>query len=142
VAYSNDIDEVTEAMVVALREASYTFTMKKVYYGDEEHHPANPSSAVTISLESELEGTNYRMVHTFNGTIVVFHSGLGGNEISRKKCNQQAQEVSDLIHKNTLGGILVASWVSGFSPGYSARDENTVMKSTAIEWRGRSITYG
>lgn len=139
--YSKSVDEVTAALVQALKDQT-AVAFKAVYYGDEDLHPLTPAVAVVVTRESELKGTNYRMEHTFNGSIVIYHSEMQDHQITRAKCNQQAEAIEPTLHKNQLNGLVAASWVTDLEPGYSARSEQLVLKSTELRWMARSVTYG
>lgn len=138
---TKSVDDVTNALVDVLKNQS-DVVFQQVYYGDEDRIPFTPSASVSVMRESELEGTNYRMVHTFTGMIVMYHAELQDTELARSECNKQAELIEGHVHKTTLGDIVVQSWVTGLEPGYSARSEKTVLKSTELTWLARSVTYG
>lgn len=138
---TESVDDVTSALVDVLKNQS-DVAFQQVYYGDEDRIPFTPSASVSVMLDSELQGNTYRMIHTFTGVIVIYHAELQNEELARSECNKQAELIKGHVHTNTLGGIVVQSWVTKLEPGYSARSEKTVLKSTEITWLARSVTYG
>jgi hypothetical protein len=135
------VDDVTSALITELENQTQV-DFDHVYYGDEEHVPATPACSVSVERESELSGTNYRMVHTFTGLVVMYHSDMQDARTTRSECVRQAESIESVLHTNTLNGIVVQSWVSALKPGFSVRNEKVILKSTELSWVARSVTYG
>lgn len=138
---TRSVDEVTQALVDFLEEQDVV-PLKKVYYGDEERVPQTPSASVVVERESDQQGSSLRTVHTFSASIFLYHGDVKNKELTRRKCNQDAEKLEHLLNGNYLDGIVTMGLVTSLKPGYSARTEEVLLKSTSITWSATSRTVG
>jgi len=132
---------VGEALESYLEDGKDQLGIRKIWYGADDLIPETP--AITIAPEGKSRTvieTGHMTYNNFTVTITIYHARLGDPAVTRRECDQMAEDVEAYLHSNIrLGGLVYTSLVETVEPGV-ARRANVILKATRLTWVGRSKT--
>jgi hypothetical protein len=141
-APTDKVSVVAQAVRAILVEASVRLGLQDVYYGDQEKIARSPSVAVeTGNKNRDLTGAPRRTTITLQVFLILYHSKVQDNQVTRLECDLMAETIEDELHKAehvTLGGLVSHSMVTNVEYGY-ARRANTLWTATRMTYETLSL---
>jgi hypothetical protein len=139
---TDKVSVIGQAVFAILTNAAPVLGLQDVFYGDQEKIPRSPTACVETGLKNrELTGVPRRTTNTMQLFIIVYHSRVQDNQVTRLESDQFAELVEDELHKSenvTLGGLVSHSMVVSSEYGY-ARRSNLLWTATRMTYQTTSL---
>ena len=130
--------EVSNNMYARLNSNKAVLGAADVWYGPQALIPRYPAIIVEPQPKRRSYVGTHRFKLIFTVGIFVYHGKVQGSELNRQENEQAASVVEDFIHQDlTLGGLVVAGYVTLVEPGIVFRGE-VMVTSTRLTWQGES----
>lgn len=110
-----------------------------IFYGDQAKIPVTPTVCVDTDTKVRvINGTSRRTENTLTAFVIIYHSKVQDNQVTRKEADQLAEAIETLIHGDSrLGGLVIHSLVTTIQSGYAMRS-NTQYRSSRLTVQGIS----
>lgn len=140
-ALTDSIVVVAETMEQYISDNNGPFGFKKIWYGEDNLIPETPAlNIVPVIKRRELSGTGNTTDNTIELNMMVFHSRLDKPTVTRKECDELAEQLEALLHENKhLEGTVIYGYVRELEPGVATRN-NVMMRATRLLWTSLSKT--
>lgn len=146
---TDSLDAVTQYVVDKLRanaavlksSSNVVVDAADIYFGDQDKMPRTPSICVDPgNRRRDLQGVSFRTDNNFTIYILVYHSKVQDNELTRKEAQQISEAVETLLHLDPqLGGLVIHSYCSLNESGYVYR-QNTMYRTNRVTFEPYSKT--
>lgn len=135
------IDKLKANASVLVTSTGVTVGAEDIYYGDQDKMPRTPSICVDPNVRRrDLQGVSFRTDNNFVIHILVYHSKLQDNQLTRKEAQQISEAIETLLHQDPqLGGLVIHSFCSLNESGYVYRN-NTMYRTNRITFEPYSKT--
>lgn len=129
--------------LITLFESHPELGIEKIYYGDQESIPEAPAVCVEPGrFDRELAGVPFQTKNTFEILILIYSTGLGGNEQIQLQLDELTEAIQEMLHINAkdLGGLVTFGFSTRIEYGYSIK-ANRLVRANRITWTANSKTH-
>lgn len=136
---TNEPTNVVDYQYNLVKENLQALELHDVWYGEHRLVPRTP--AVTVypgPMRSKLVGIPFRTEQNIIIYHTVFNSMVTGNasESPERECNRIAQNLADLLHRNSkMGGWVIQGFVTQMNPGFTVNN-GRLMVACRLTWEG------
>jgi len=129
--------------MASLLEDATQLGFEDIFYGDQELIPHTPAAAVEPgSMQRQIGGImpGGQTLNTFQVYVFVYHCPIQSPQVTRKECDQLAEQVQRIFHTDvTLGGLVTHGFCTNSESGVTVRG-GAMLRTHRITWSGISKT--